>query len=214
MGKIQIPKGVVPRKEMGEQILPPIDVTPVPPIVTPKKTFEDRMNELEEKINRAKNSQEVTQLKQKLRDIWSEIEKSTISAVEKGQLWYTKNSLEKKLSNKSINGSPEQIRNDISTDFKPCTGFNQLGCKSESIKKVQKCLSLPESGNFDKTLYNALGQYGWQNGFNDSDTTRVCDLINRKKEEKTKLEMDKKESEEFYKKFPKTTKGSEILDLS
>ena len=110
--------------------------------------------------------------------------------------------------------SPEQIRNDISTDFKPCTAFKQLGCKSESIKKVQKCLSLPESGNFDKTLYNALGQYGWQNGFNDSDTTRVCDLINRKKEEKTKLEMDKKESEEFYKKFPKTTKGSEILDLS
>lgn len=110
--------------------------------------------------------------------------------------------------------SPEKVRNEISTDFKPCTGFNQLGCKSESIKKVQKCLSLPESGNFDKTLYNALGQYGWQNGFNDSDTTRVCDLINRKKQENTKLEMDKKESEEFYKKFPKTTRGSEILDLS
>jgi|688.fasta_scaffold572756_2 hypothetical protein len=110
--------------------------------------------------------------------------------------------------------TPQQIRNDISTDFKPCTGFNQLGCKSESIKKVQKCLSLPESGNFDKILYNALGQYGWQNGFNDSDVTRVCDLINRKKGETTKLEMDKKESEEFYKKFPKTTRGSEILDLS
>jgi len=110
--------------------------------------------------------------------------------------------------------TPQQIRNEISTDFKPCTGFNQLGCKSESIKKVQKCLSLPESGNFDKTLYNALGQYGWQNGFNDSDVTRVCDLINKKKEEKTKLELDKKESEEFYKKFPKTKRGSEILDLS
>jgi hypothetical protein len=110
--------------------------------------------------------------------------------------------------------TPQQVRGTISNEFKPCTGFNQLGCKSESIKKVQKCLSLPESGNFDKTLYNALGQYGWQNGFNDSDVTRVCDLINKKKEEKTKLEMDKKESEEFYKKFPKTTKGSEILDLS
>jgi len=110
--------------------------------------------------------------------------------------------------------TPQQVRGTISNEFKPCTGFNQLGCKSESIKKVQKCLSLPESGNFDKTLYNALGQYGWQNGFNDSDVTRVCDLINKKKEEKTKLEMDKKESEEFYKKFPKTKRGSEILDLS
>jgi hypothetical protein len=39
-------------------------------------------------------------------------------------------------------------------------------------------------------------------------------LINRKKEENTKLELEKKEREEFYKKFPKTTKGSEILDLS
>ena len=89
-----------------------------------------------------------------------------------------------------------------------------MRCSSESIKEVQKCLQLPETGNFDKTLYNELGLYGWQNGFNDSDVTRVCDIIKRKKEEKTKIELKKKEEEDFYKKFPKTSKGSEVLDLS
>ena len=193
-------------KKLSEQLLVPDKEG--------ETNFQERINQIRERANQVKSSQEVQQIKQKLKDIWGEIEKSTIGAAEKARLWNEKNSLEKQLSTKNATNSPEQIRNDISTDFKPCTGFNPLGCKSESIKKVQKCLSLPESGNFDKTLYNALGQFGWQNGFNDSDVTRVCDLINKKKEEKTKLEMDKKESEEFYKKFPKTTKGSEILDLS
>jgi hypothetical protein len=193
-------------KKLSEQLLVPDKEG--------ETNFQERINQIRERANQVKNSQEAQQIKQKLKDIWGEIEKSTIGATEKARLWNEKNSVEKQLSTKNATNSPEQIRNDISSDFKPCTGFNQLGCKSESIKKVQKCLSLPESGNFDKTLYNALGQYGWQNGFNDSDTTRVCDLINRKKEENTKLELEKKEREEFYKKFPKTTKGSEILDLS
>jgi hypothetical protein len=193
-------------KKLSEQLLVPDKEG--------ETNFQERINQIRERANQVKSSQEVQQIKQKLKDIWGEIEKSTIGATEKARLWNEKNSVEKQLSTKNATNSPEQIRNDISSDFKPCTGFNQLGCKSESIKKVQKCLSLPESGNFDKTLYNVLGQYGWQNGFNDSDTTRVCDLINRKKEENTKLELEKKEREEFYKKFPKTTKGSEILDLS
>ena len=193
-------------KKLSEQLLVPDKEG--------ETNFQERINQIRERANQVKSSQEVQQIKQKLKDIWGEIEKSTIGATEKARLWNEKNSVEKQLSTKNATNSPEQIRNDISSDFKPCTGFNQLRCKSESIKKVQKCLSLPESGNFDKTLYNALGQYGWQNGFNDSDTTRVCDLINRKKEENTKLELEKKEREEFYKKFPKTTKGSEILDLS
>lgn len=110
---------------------------------------------------------------------------------------------------------PEDAKSNVlSSDFKKCTGFNQMGCSSESIKEVQKCLQLPETGNFDKTLYNELGLYGWQNGFNDSDVTRVCDVIKRKKEEKAKIELKKKEEEDFYKKFPKTSKGSEVLDLS
>lgn len=75
--------------------------------------------------------------------------------------------------------TPDETRDHLWKNFEPCRGFNQNGCKSESIKKVQECLGLTQSGNFDETLYNALGPYGWQNGFNDSDVSRVCDAIKR-----------------------------------
>jgi hypothetical protein len=42
----------------------------------------------------------------------------------------------------------------------------------------------------------------------------VCDLIKKTIEMNIQIEKQKKEAEDFYRKFPKTSRGSEILDLS
>ena len=86
-------------------------------------------------------------------------------------------------------------------------------------------MGLTQSGNFDETLYNALGPYGWQNGFNDSDVSRVCDAIKRgptpkytpqpspeelkRREEEIKRQEEinrkNKEMEDFIKQYPVQT---------
>ena len=63
-------------------------------------------------------------------------------------------------------------------NFIDCTGWNTLGCKSESIKKVQTCLNLGVSGNFDEFLKSELARYkstyAFREGFSDSDVQKIC----------------------------------------
>ena len=49
---------------------------------------------------------------------------------------------------------PTQVKDD--GVYTPCKGFNKLFCKSDSIKKVQTCLELEPTGNYDQKLNNIL----------------------------------------------------------
>lgn len=176
--------------------------------------FDQKISELETQIKNIKSDENYQKALEELNSLSDKIKQTVNDAKSKVAYQYKIWSLKQELNSRIPKDKPENVRSGIATDFKPCTGFNQLGCKSESIKKVQDCLNLSPTGNFDRQLFNELGRYGWQNGFNDSDVSRVCDLIKKTKETNIQIEKDRKEAEDFYKKFPKTTRGTEILDLT
>lgn len=181
---------------------------------TTENELDKKVEEFEEKIKEVKTSVTYRKALEELNILVDNVKNSTVSAAEKVKLQYSLWVLRNKLEEKNPISKPQIVRNDLSQTYKSCTGFNQLGCKSESIKKVQECLGLEPTGNFDNLMYNKLGTYGWQNGFNDSDVSRVCNLIKKTIEMNIEVEKQKKEAEDFYRKFPKTSRGSEILDLS
>lgn len=241
---LQAPEGVKPLKviekysSVEEQLTAPPDVTPIrgpktdsSDSTTDNKTDEivdglkKEFEELENKINDIKDSRTYQESKNKLDELWNKVKDSSLNAVEEGKLWAIKWKLDRELRKKESVGSgttpgggttPDDVRDDLLTHFEPCRGFNQMGCNSNSIKSVQECLGFEKTGNFDRKLYNELGKYGWQNGFNDSDVTRVCDAIKRgvitpqptqrplTPEEKAKIEAQKR-MEKFRTEFPQQT---------
>lgn len=181
---------------------------------TSENELDKKVKEVEDQINDVKTSETYRKALDELNSLVDRVKNSTVETAEKVKLQYNLLILKKKLEEKNPTSKPQTVRNDLTRTYQPCRGFNQLGCNSESIKKVQECLGIEVTGNFDNLTYNKLGVYGWQNGFNDSDVNRVCELIKKTKETNIQIEKDRKEAEDFYKKFPKTTRGSEILDLS
>lgn len=105
---------------------------------------------------------------------------------------------------------PTQVQDD--GVYKPCKGFNKLFCKSDSIKKVQTCLELEPTGNYDQKLNNILGSYGFLSGFNDTDVERICNEVQRRKEGQRRLDAErdakiqqkKREQDEFRRQYPQT----------
>lgn len=218
-GQIEIPKGVkFVKGENNEQIQPPEGVTPVrtKPTENSNQTsdLDEKIVELENKVQEVKDSETFRRALEELNNFAENVKNTSVDSVKKAKVQYDLWVLRKKLDEKKPTSDPQKVRDNLTNQFTPCKGFNQLGCNSESIKQVQQCLKLPNTGNFDKQLYNELGNYGWQNGFNDSDVNRICDLIKRTLETNIQIQKEKKEAEDFYRKFPKTSRGSEILDLS
>ena len=191
-------------------------------IIPPKEEEENsageeldkKVEELKKEVQSVKDSETFRKALEELNKFAENVKNTSVDLAEKAKVQYDLWVLRKKLEEKKPTSDPQKVRDNLTNQFTPCTGFNQLGCNSESIKQIQQCLNLPNTGNFDKQLYNELGSYGWQNGFNDSDVNRICDLIKRTLEANIQIQKQKKEAEDFYRKFPKTSRGSEILDLS
>jgi hypothetical protein len=218
-GQIEIPKNVKFIKgENNEQIQPPEGVTPArtEPTNNLNQTndLDKNLEELEKKVREVKDSETFRKALEELNKFAEDVKNTSVDFAKKAKVQYELWLLRKKLDEKKPTNDPQNVRDNLSNQFTPCKGFNQLGCNSESIEQVQQCLKLTNTGNFDKQLYNELGNYGWQNGFNDSDVTRICDLIKKTIETNIQIQKEKKEAEDFYRKFPKTSRGSEILDLS
>jgi hypothetical protein len=218
-GQIEIPKNVKFIKgENNEQIQPPEGVTPArtEPTNNLNQTndLDKNLEELEKKVREVKDSETFRKALEELNKFAEDVKNTSVDFAKKEKVQYELWLLRKKLDEKKPTNDPQNVRDNLSNQFTPCKGFNQLGCNSESIEQVQQCLKLTNTGNFDKQLYNELGNYGWQNGFNDSDVTRICDLIKKTIETNIQIQKEKKEAEDFYRKFPKTSRGSEILDLS
>ena len=176
--------------------------------------LDKKVEELKKEVQSVKDSETFRKALEELNKFAENVKNTSVDLAEKAKVQYDLWVLRKKLEEKKPTSDPQKVRDNLTNKFTPCTGFNQLGCNSESIKQIQQCLNLPNTGNFDKQLYNELGSYGWQNGFNDSDVNRICDLIKRTLEANIQIQKQKKEAEDFYRKFPKTSRGSEILDLS
>ena len=176
--------------------------------------LDKKVEELKKEVQSVKDSETFRKALEELNKFAENVKNTSVDLAEKAKVQYELWLLRKKLDEKNPTSDPQKVRDNLTNQFTPCTGFNQLGCNSESIKQIQQCLNLPNTGNFDKQLYNELGSYGWQNGFNDSDVNRICDLIKRTLETNIQIQKEKKEAEDFYRKFPKTSRGSEILDLS
>lgn len=223
---ISAPKGVKPieivsksKIETKEQMPAPEGVTPIEePENTNEPTtgnkLDKKVEELKKEVQNVKDSETFRKALEKLNKFAENVKNTSVDLAEKAKVQYELWLLRKKLDEKNPTSDPQKVRDNLTNQFTPCKGFNQLNCNSESIKQVQQCLKLTITGNFDKQLYNELGNYGWQNGFNDSDVTRICDLIKKTIETNIQIQKEKKEAEDFYRKFPKTSRGSEILDLS
>jgi hypothetical protein len=114
---------------------------------------------------------------------------------------------------------PEKTKvKSTANEFETCTGWNKMGCKSESIRKVQTCFNLGASGNFDKNLSNELAKYAstfaYKDGFNDSDVDKICRFKNEE-DKKVMLQQQKQaELDRFRRQYPQqTTKATTIDEL-
>ena len=106
----------------------------------------------------------------------------------------------------------------IKTSTEECIGWNKMGCKSESIKKVQTCLNLPASSIFDGTLKTELAKYAstfaYKDGFNDSDVEKICRLKNVEDKNRILQQQKQAELERFRRQYPQqTTKATTIDEL-
>lgn len=109
-----------------------------------------------------------------------------------------------------------KIPSDKNQEVKRCVGWNKPGCTSDSIKKVQSCMNVGMSGEFDDTLKNALASYpttyAYKDGFNDSDVEKICKLKQdadkqdlQNKEQTARIAQKKVEMDMFSKQYPKAT---------
>lgn len=123
-----------------------------------------------------------------------------------------------KKENETKTDKPSLIKiiSDKNQEVKKCIGWNKPGCTSDSIKKVQSCMNVGVSGEFDDTLKNALASYpttfAYKDGFNDSDVEKICrfkedadkmDLVN--KEKTARIQQKKQEMDSFSRQYPKQT---------
>jgi len=92
-------------------------------------------------------------------------------------------------------------------------------------KKVQSCMNVGVSGNFDKYLQSELARYkstyAFKEGFGDSDVQKICQLKQEedrqeamKREQLAKEAQKAREMEVFRKRYPQqTVKATKIYDL-
>lgn len=237
-GLIQIPKNVKPIKgEFDEQIIPPRNTDPVVPSPTggpiipppkvptvdpPEKTktdkeFDEKIQDLEKKLDSIKNSESAKKVKDSWDNLWEDVKDSAADA---------QTQLKVLLLKQKIDAAARKVTPEGQTmNFVDCTGWNTLGCKSESIKKVQSCMNVGVSGNFDKYLQSELARYkstyAFKEGFSDSDVQKICSLKQEedrqeamKREELAKQAQKAREMDAFRKRYPQqTVKATKIYDL-
>jgi len=186
-------------------------------IIPPKKeeksageNLDQKVEELEKDIESIKDSKTA----QRVREKWNKLSNDAKNA---GAAAATR--LEILRLREKIDAAEKKVTAGSSTEnFIDCTGWNKMGCKSESIRKVQTCFNLGASGNFDKNLTNELAKYAstfaYKDGFNDSDVDKICRFKNEE-DKKVMLQQQKQaELDRFRRQYPQqTTKATTIDEL-
>jgi hypothetical protein len=188
--------------------------TPKPDEDKPNESSGEKLDkeveELEKDIISIDDSKTALRVKEKWNKLWDNAKKTGAAAATELELLRLRQKIEA-AEKKLTAGSSTQ-------NFIDCTGWNKMGCKSESIRKVQTCFNLAASGNFDKNLSNELAKYAstfaYKDGFNDSDVEKICRFKNEE-DKKVMLQQQKQaELERFRRQYPQqTTKASTIDEL-
>jgi len=190
-------------KTLTEQLVVP--EVPNPPTPNSEDPFAKDIEELENKIETIKNSQTAQKIKNSWDTLKNKIEDAAANTETQLKVWRLKQKIDAAASKVTPAGQ--------TMNFIDCTGWNTLGCKSESIKKVQTCLNLGVSGNFDEFLKSELARYkstyAFREGFSDSDVQKICIFKQEedrqealKREQLAKQAQKAAEIQAFERKYP------------
>jgi predicted GIY-YIG superfamily endonuclease len=161
--------------------------------------------DLEKKVASIKNSETAKKVKDSWDNLWVDVKDSAADA---------QTQLKILLLKQKIDAAARKVTPAGQTmNFVDCTGWNTLGCKSDSIKKVQNCMDIGVSGNFDEFLKSELARYkstyAFREGFSDSDVQKICAYKqeeNRqealKREQLAKQAQKAAEIQAFERKYP------------
>jgi hypothetical protein len=188
-------------------------------IIPPKKeeksageNLDQKVEELEKDIESIKDSKTAQIVKEKWNKLLNDAKNAGAAASTELEILRLRQKIDTAASKVTPAGQ--------TMNFVDCTGWNTLGCKSESIKKVQTCLNLGVSGNFDEFLKSELARYkstyAFREGFNDSDVQKICTLKQEedrqealKREQLAKQAQKDMEDQAFERNYPqKTTKAT------
>ena len=210
---LTIPKEIRPLKvisnkfETKEQLIVPKGIEPIK-----FEKFDEDIQELEKKLDSIKNSETAKKVKDSWENLWGNVKNSAADA---------ETQLKVLLLKQKIDAAARKVTPAGQTmNFVDCTGWNTLGCKSESIKKVQSCMKVGVSGNFDEFLKSEFARYkstyAFREGFSDSDVQKICVFKQEedrqealKREQLAKQAQKAAEIQAFERNYPqKTTKAT------
>lgn len=210
---LTIPKEIQPLKvisnkvETKEQLIVPKGIEPIK-----FEKFDEDIQELEKKLDSIKNSETAKKVKDSWENLWGDVKNSAADA---------ETQLKVLLLKQKIDAAARKVTPAGQTmNFVDCTGWNTLGCKSESIKKVQSCMNVGVSGNFDEFLKSEFARYkstyAFREGFSDSDVQKICLFKQEedrqealKREQLAKQAQKVAEIQAFERNYPqKTTKAT------
>jgi predicted GIY-YIG superfamily endonuclease len=188
-------------------------------IIPPKKeeksageNLDQKVEELEKDIESIKDSKTAQIVKEKWNKLLNDAKNAGAAASTELEILRLRQKIDTAASKVTPAGQ--------TMNFIDCTGWNTLGCKSESIKKVQTCLNLGVSGNFDEFLKSELARYkstyAFREGFSDSDVQKICIFKQEedrqealKREQLAKQAQKDMEDQAFERNYPqKTTKAT------
>lgn len=179
--------------------------TTEPSTTESENEFAREIEELENKIKAIKDSRTAQAIKNSWDKLWDKVEGAASDASTQLKVLILKQKIDAAARKVTPAGQ--------TMNFVDCTGWNTLGCKSDSIKKVQNCMDIGVSGNFDEFLKSELARYkstyAFREGFNDSDVQKICAYKqeeNRqealKREQLAKQAQKAAEIQAFERKYP------------
>ena len=187
------------------KILEQLIIPPKEKEETAGEKLDKKVEELERNVESIKDSKTLSIVREKWNNLWKEVKDSAADAQTQLQVLLLKQKIDAEARKVTPAGQ--------TMNFVDCTGWNTLGCKSESIKKVQNCMDIGVSGNFDEFLKSELARYkstyAFREGFNDSDVQKICAYKqeeNRqealKREQLAKQAQKAAEIQAFERKYP------------
>ena len=194
------------KNKVSEQLIIP----PKEEEKTAGENLDQKVEKLEKDIELIKDSKTAQRVKEKWNKLLNDAKNAGAAAATELEILRLR---------EKIDAAEKKVTAGSSTEnFIDCTGWNKMGCKSESIRKVQTCFNLAASGNFDKNLSNELAKYAstfaYKDGFNDTDVEKICRFKNEE-DKKLMLQQQKKAELEKYRRqySQQTTKATTIDEL-
>jgi len=141
---------------------------------------EIELKKLHDKIQGVKDFGDFNKFKSKMGDVNSRkrfYDKYFLFLKSKGVILGPYDEYERRLSSNVENdgGGGNSGGGIVSRRYHDCpTGPYTRGCRSEVVRKVQKCIGVKDDSLFGPITQGALESKGFKNGFTDADVTKLC----------------------------------------